>query len=157
MEIDRLIEQEGLFFEGAVEMKSIFHFKNKKAKILIIDDEEDVCVYLKSILDRTRKFEVCSTTSPIEGIALAKSNHPDLILLDVLMPEMDGTEVAEKLRDSLSTKDILIVFVTVLAKREDIEENEGKIGGHPFIAKPIQKEELIGRIETLLHETSVAR
>ncbi len=128
-----------------------------RSKILIIDDEEDVCVYLRSVLERTGKFEVWATTSPAEGIDLAKSNHPDLILLDIIMPEMDGTDVAEELHDNRSTRDILIVFVTVLAKREDVEGSEGIIGGHPFISKSIRKEELIARIESLLHETSAAQ
>jgi two-component system alkaline phosphatase synthesis response regulator PhoP len=127
-----------------------------KPKILIIDDEEDVCVYLKSILERTGKFEVWATASPGEGIALAKSNRPDLILLDIIMPEMDGTEVAEELQKTPSTRDILVVFVTVLAKREDVEGCEGIIGGHPFLCKTLDREEFIARIESLLHETSAA-
>lgn len=128
----------------------------KKPKILIIDDEKDICVYLKYILEKTGKFEVWATTSPTEGIALATSKHPDLILLDVIMPEMDGTQVAEQLHDNRSTRDILIAFVTVLAKREDIDEDKGMIGGHPFIPKSIEKEKLIARVESLLHETSAA-
>jgi len=131
-------------------MENISYPKLKKAKILIIDDEKDVCVYLKSILERTRKFEVLATTSPIEGIELAKDHHPDMILLDIIMSEMDGTDVAELLRDNRSTRDILIVFVTVLAKRKDIEVNRGMIGGHPFIPKCIEREEFIARIESLL-------
>lgn len=125
---------------------------NRKAKILIIDDEEDTCIYLKSILERTRKFEVLASTDPVEGIALAKNNHPDLILLDIIMPEMDGTQVAEHLSNDHTTKDILIVFFSVLASPQEVEENEGTIGGHPFISKPIVKEELIARLESLLHE-----
>lgn len=129
---------------------------NKKPKILIIDDEKDVCAYLGSILERTGKFEVLVTTSPNEGIALAKTRHPDLILLDIIMSEMDGTEVAEELYNDSSTRGILVAFVTVLASRKDVEQNEGMIGGHPLISKEIGKEELIARIESLLHETSAA-
>lgn len=134
-------------------MKNIFFNGAKKSKILIIDDEEDVCVYLKSILERTGKFEAYSTTSPIEGIALAKDKHPDMILLDIMMPEMDGTEVAVHLNEDSETKDILIVFVSVLVQPQDLKEKNGVIGGHPFISKPIDKDELIARIETLLQET----
>jgi two-component system cell cycle response regulator len=129
---------------------------NRKAKILIIDDEKDVCTYLKSILEKTGKFEVWATACPTEGILLARSKHPDLILLDIIMPEMDGTEVAEKLQDDPSTRGILIAFVSVLARQTDIKENQGVIGGHPFISKGIGKEELIARLESLLHETSLA-
>jgi CheY-like chemotaxis protein len=131
-------------------MKNIFFNLHKKAKILIVDDEEDVCFYLRSILERTGKFEAYATTSPMESIALAKRWHPDLILLDIMMPEMDGTEVAAKLYEDPDTKDILIAFVSVLVKPQDLKENEGKIGGHPFICKPIEKEDLIRRLEELL-------
>lgn len=123
---------------------------NRKPKILIIDDEKDVCIYLRSILARTQKFEVWATTSPTKGIALAKSKHPDLILLDIIMSEMDGTQVAEELGNDSSTRDILIVFVTVLASRRDVAENEGIIGGHPFISKEIGKEEIVARLESLI-------
>lgn len=124
----------------------------KRAKILIIDDEEDICAHLKSILGRTGKFQVWATTHPAEGIALAKSNHPDLILLDLIMPEMDGTQVAESLHDDPSTKDILIVFSSVLADPRFIERHGGVVGGHPFISKFVVKEELIARLEALLQE-----
>lgn len=139
-------------------MNNIFHHNNmKKAKILIIDDEEDICVYLKSILEKTKNYEVLATNNPKEGVILAKNCCPDLILLDVIMPGMDGTEVAEQLQDDISTRYIPIVFVTVLADREAIKENNGMIGGHPFISKPVLKEELIARIESLLHEASSAQ
>lgn len=127
----------------------------KKPRILVIDDEQDVCVYLRHILEKTGKFEVWATTSPSEGIYLATSKHPDLILLDIIMPEMDGTQVAEQLHDNRSTQDILIVFVSVLASREDVDKNKGIIGGHPFIPKAVDKEEFIARIESLLLEASI--
>jgi CheY-like chemotaxis protein len=136
-------------------MKNLFFQKHRKIKILVIDDEEDVCVHLKSILERTGKFTALTATSPIEGIILAQDNHPDLVLLDILMPDMDGTEVAACLQRNPSTRDILIVFVSVLAGPEEIEEYEGKIGGHPFISKPITKEELIARLEAILQEAHV--
>lgn len=135
-------------------MKNIFYFKNKPWKILIVDDEEDICHYLKSILEKTKKFQVWITTDPAEGITLAKSNHPDLVLLDIIMPGIDGSEVAERLKSDPTTRDILIVFLSVLALREDIEKNGGVIGGHPFIAKSFTKDELITRLEELLQERS---
>ena len=131
---------------------NILYPHSKRAKILIIDDEEDICVHLKSILEREGKFEVWDTTNQVEGIALAKSSHPDLILLDLIMPEMDGSQVAESLHDNPSTKDILIVFSSVLAESRFIEQHRGVVGGHPFISKFVPKEELIARLEELLQE-----
>jgi two-component system alkaline phosphatase synthesis response regulator PhoP len=123
---------------------------HKKIKILIIDDEEDICVYLKSALNKTGRYEVLATTNPFEGIDMAKEHHPDLILLDIIMPQMDGTLVAEYLTNGHITRDTLIVFFTVLTEQQDIERNDGMIGGHPFISKPISTEELIRRLDELL-------
>ncbi|MFC1646559.1 two-component system response regulator [Candidatus Omnitrophota bacterium] len=127
-------------------------FFHKKAKILIIDDEKDICDSLGRILERTGKYEVWTTTSPIKSISLAKKNHPDLILLDIIMPEMNGAIVAERLAKDPSTKDIRIAFVTVLAGQKEIKKGYGLIGGHPFISKPFSKEKILERIEFLLQE-----
>ncbi|PIQ88996.1 MAG: hypothetical protein COV72_05425 [Candidatus Omnitrophica bacterium CG11_big_fil_rev_8_21_14_0_20_42_13] len=128
----------------------------KKAKILIIDDEKTMCASLKSFLERTGKYEIYSTTSPIEGINLAKKKQPDLILLDIIMAEMDGSEVAAYLSDDPSTKDILILFVSVLVNREEVEKNKGLVGGRPFISKPLDIKKLMARIESLLQVPPIA-
>ena len=126
----------------------------KKPKILIIDDEKDICVYTQSILERTGKFETLTTTSASEGIALAIKDPPDLILLAIMMTEMDGAEVAEQLQANPGTRGIPIVFVTALVDQKDIKESHGLIGGHYFIRKPAKKEELIACIESLFPETA---
>jgi len=136
-----------------VELENIF--SHKKAKILIIDDERDTCDFLESILERTGKYEIWATTSPIESLSLAKENHPDLILLDIIMPEMDGTIVAERLADDPSTKGILIAFISVLAGQKEINTGKkGSIGGHPFIPKPFSEDQILARIESLLRKTN---
>lgn len=137
-------------------MNKIFFPKHKKAKILIIDDEQDVCESLKSILEKTGRFDVWASTDAFEGISLVESQHPDLILLDIVMPEIDGTEVAERLQNNEAAKDIIIVFTSVLADTEEVKENKGLIGGRPFISKPIKKDDLIARIESLLSERAAA-
>lgn len=128
---------------------------SRKAKILIIDDEKTTCELLKSTMERTKKYEVWSTTSPSEGIDLAKKYRPDLILLDIVMPEMDGTEVATRLGDDPSTKNILIVFVSVLANQEEVDSKKGVIGGHPFISKPLNTKILMARIDSLLEDANI--
>lgn len=132
-------------------MKNIFSLKAKK-KILIIDDEEDIVTSLKSILERTGKFEVFATTSPMEGLDIARAKQPDMALLDLLMPEMSGTEVADLLAKDPPTKDCIVVFVSALAEQQDVDKNTGVIGGHQFISKPVEKEELIARIEAIFAE-----
>ena len=121
-----------------------------KAKILIIDDEEDICHFSKSILEKTGKFEVLTAMRPMTGINLAKLNKPDLVLLDLFMPEMDGSKVAEHLLNNEITKDIPIVFLTALVKDQDVQK-DGKIAGRMFIPKPVAPEELIAKVSALLH------
>lgn len=121
-----------------------------KKKILVIDDEEDICQFTKSVLEKTGRFEVNCTTKSQEGLALAKSFHPDLVLLDVFMLEMDGGDIAAALAQDKATKDIRVVFLTALALKSEVEEGAGEIAGHPFIAKPVTSDELIMRIDLLL-------
>ena len=120
----------------------------RKARILIIDDEEDICRYSKSLLEKTGRFEAAATTNARQGVALARKNPPDLILLDVNMPDMDGGDVVRELEDFPATKDIPVLFVTALLRRS--EEHEDKVGKHHYIAKPVQPAELIRKIDSLL-------
>jgi CheY-like chemotaxis protein len=122
----------------------------RKARILVIDDEEDICHFSKSILEKTGKFEVLASTDALTGINLAKNHRPDLILLDINMPKMDGGAVAQNLLENKSTSEIPIVFLTALLRKAEVEENTGKIGGHFFIAKPVDPKELIKKIELIL-------
>lgn len=124
----------------------------RKPKILIIDDEYDICEFTKSMLEKTKKFDAITTTKAAEGIVLAKTQHPDLILLDLSMPDMDGSQVAEAIRQDSATKDIPIVFLTGLANKKELDNNSGIIGGNFFIAKPADKEELVERIESILQK-----
>ena len=123
---------------------------DKKQKILIIDDEEDLCHFVKLNLERTGRFNVLVATRAQAGIDLAKINQPDLILLDIRMPDMDGSQVAENLLLEPTTAKIPIVFLTALAQKKEVASAEGVIGGRTFIAKPVSPQELIARIEIVL-------
>jgi two-component system, OmpR family, alkaline phosphatase synthesis response regulator PhoP len=133
---------------------------SEKKKILMIDDEQEICDLIKSVLERTGRFEVLVSTRAKEGIQLAKSNMPDLILLDVMMPDMDGTEAARLLCEDEQTKAITIVFVTAIAipmafmaalvQNEELKQKAGPVGGHYFIQKPISPKDLIQRLDEIL-------
>jgi len=97
-------------------------------------------------LEKTGKFEVMTTTSGSRGIVMASKEHPDLIVLDIIMPEMSGGQVAEQLLDSPKTKNIPILFITAIASRKVVQSQEGIIGGRNFIAKPVTPEELMAKI-----------
>ena len=123
----------------------------EKKKILLIDDEEDFCFFVKANLENTKEFEVITTSKSQEGIELAQREKPDLILLDILMPEMTGGEVAQVLLDNPETKNIPIIFITAIVTKDEIgPETIKKIGGRNFIAKPIATKELIKAIKKVL-------
>jgi two-component system, OmpR family, alkaline phosphatase synthesis response regulator PhoP len=133
---------------------------SEKKKILMIDDEQEICELVKSILERTGRYEVTVSTRAPVGIQLAKTYKPDLILLDVMMPEMDGTEAARLLCEDEQTKSIIIVFVTAVAvpmaflaslvRSEELKEKAVKAGGQYFIQKPISPKDLILRLDEIL-------
>jgi|SRR5208283_917282 len=121
-----------------------------KTKILMIDDEEDLAYFVRLNLEKTGKFTVITAKRGSEGIKLAKTEKPDLILLDLVMPGLDGGQVAAQLMDNASTEKIPIIFLTALVNKKQVEDGEGKIGGRDYIAKPVTSEELIIRIELVL-------
>jgi len=121
-----------------------------KTKILIVDDEETICSIVKLNLERTGDYEVLSATRGEDGIRLAREEKPDLVLLDIYMPEMSGPEVVERLVADPVTRDIPIVFLTGVVTAQDIEANKGLIGGRQFIAKPITSSGLESAIRSVL-------
>jgi len=122
----------------------------EKKKIAIIDDEETLCYLVKLNLESTGRFEVISTTDPRESIGLMRAHKPDLILLDLMMPYMEGSEVAEKLMEFDETRNIPIIFLTALAEKHQVNSNMGTIAGREFIAKPVTTSELVQRINAAL-------
>jgi CheY-like chemotaxis protein len=119
-------------------------------KILIIDDEEKFCRAIKKALELKTDFQVLTATEGLEGVRLAKTQKPDVILLDVMMPGMFGTDVAEKLSDDPATGSIPIIFVTAIIKQEEVEAKNYIAGGHSFIAKPVIIDDVIKRINEVL-------
>ncbi|KPK98087.1 MAG: histidine kinase [Omnitrophica WOR_2 bacterium SM23_72] len=115
-----------------------------KKKILIIDDEVAFTRMIKLNLEATGRYEVSEENKGAQGVAAAKEARPDLILLDIIMPDLDGTTVATQLKEDPATKDIPVVFLTVVVQKKEIEDSGNIIGGYPFIAKPVNMEELIG-------------
>lgn len=117
-------------------------------KILVIDDRPDNVYYLQSRLQQ-ENFLVISAFSGPEGIEKAKSQKPDLILLDIMMPGMDGYEVCKILTNDEETKDIPIILVTAKVDSNDVAEGL-KVGAFDYIKKPFDKIELIARINSAL-------
>ena len=120
---------------------------SEKKMILLIDDEEDFCFFVKLNLEKTGRFKVLTTTSGADGVVMASREHPDLILLDIIMPEMGGGQVAELLLENQNTRNIPVLFITAIASRREVQSQEGIIGGRNFIAKPVTPEELMAKID----------
>ncbi|MRR15188.1 MAG: response regulator [Deltaproteobacteria bacterium] len=124
----------------------------KPIHVLAVDDEDSFTFFVKLNLQtsKERQFKVTTANSGTEGLKLAKVGRPDLILLDVMMPDMSGAEVAEELLLDARTKSIPIIFVTALVQKDEVDKEAGQMGGREFIAKPVSKDELISRIESTL-------
>jgi CheY-like chemotaxis protein len=119
----------------------------EKKKILMVDDEQDFTKMVKLNLEETGEYAVMVENNSKKAFMAAKEFKPDLILLDVMMPGMDGGDVASELRSDDTLKDIPVVFLTAIIRGDEINSPDGSIGGHPFIAKPVSVKDLIKCIE----------
>jgi len=116
-------------------------------KILVVDDEKDMAHVLVQRLTRYG-YDVSSVNSGLEALKAAKQERFDLIILDILMPVMDGTEVARRLRDDPDTADIPLMFLTVLQTKGK-DKGYGLAGPHIIFAKPFDIQELGGVIDNI--------
>ncbi len=123
--------------------RSIMGKKEDKKKILIVDDEAGFCHLVKLNLERAGAYEVQTECEGSKALAAARAFKPDLIYLDVLMPGVSGPEVAAQLKKDKETSGIPIVFLTAAARKGEVDSGGGVIGGYPFLAKPVETEELI--------------
>ncbi len=126
-------------------------------KILIVDDEQDALSILEKEL-AGRGYFVISADNGNDAINLAKSERPDLIILDIWMSGMDGAEVDAKLKEDLKTKDIPVIFLTCLYQKKEGEE-QGRVisDAQVLIAKPYSIEGLLAQIEKLTNWQCVHR
>ncbi|MCD0490186.1 response regulator transcription factor [Pedobacter sp. MC2016-14] len=119
-----------------------------KQKILIVDDEPDILELVEYNLKK-EGYQVFVANNGQEGIALAKKVHPDLIILDIMMPKMDGIEACRLMRAIPEFKNTFMVFLT--ARSEEYSEIAGfNVGADDYIAKPIKPRALVSRINAIL-------
>ena len=120
--------------------------------ILIVDDEEDILEFLEYNLKK-EDFEVYTASSGRKAIEIAQKVNPDLIILDVMMPDLDGIETCKELRDLPNLKNTLIAFLT--ARNEDYSQIAGfDAGADDYINKPIKPRVLVSRIKALLRRNN---
>lgn len=125
----------------------------QKETILIVDDEADIREFLKYNLEKS-DYKVITAKDGKDGVESFKNENPDLILLDVMMPGMDGMEVCSMIREMEDIKQPIIAFLT--ARSEDYSQIAGfEVGGDDYITKPIRPRVLVSRIEALLRRKTV--
>lgn len=125
---------------------------NQNNKILIADDEQDILEFLRYNIEKGG-YTVLSATNGSEAIAIAIRENPDLILLDIMMPEIDGVEVCRNLRERPAFQNTIISFLT--ARSEDYSQIAGfEVGADDYITKPIKPRILLARIGALLKRKS---
>ncbi len=123
-----------------------------KQKILIVDDEPDILELIEYNLKK-EGYQVYLASNGQEGVAMAKKVHPDLIILDIMMPKMDGIEACRLMRAIPEFKNTFMVFLT--ARSEEYSEIAGfNVGADDYIAKPIKPRALISRINAILRRNT---
>lgn len=126
-----------------------------EAKILVIDDEPDIVEFLSYNL-RKEGYNIYTALNGKEGINTIQKVTPHLVLLDIMMPEMDGIETCEKIRENPENDNMLIVFLT--ARSEDYSQIAGfTAGADDYITKPVKPKVLVSRLNAILRRYGVKR
>jgi two-component system alkaline phosphatase synthesis response regulator PhoP len=122
--------------------------KNTDIKILLVDDEPDILEIVGYNL-KNEGYQITTAKNGLEAIELAKKIKPHLIILDIMMPEMDGIEACEKIRANSALEDVIITFFT--ARSEDYSQVAGfNVGADDYITKPIKPKVLVSKVKALL-------
>lgn len=121
-------------------------------KILVVDDEENIRMLLKYNLEKDG-YEVLEAADGEEGLKLAKAERPNLMLLDLMLPKIDGLEVCRQLKGTLETSSLPIIMLT--AKSDEVDKVIGlELGADDYLAKPFSPRELLARIKAVLRRSA---
>ena len=125
--------------------------ENKK-KILLVDDDESITRTLKLFLDRRGGYEVKTENRGSHGVQAARDFRPDLIVLDIVMPDADGGAIAQDLGEDPELKSVPIVFLSAIIKKNAMGSQGTTTGegGHTYLAKPVEPDALISHIQERL-------
>jgi len=119
-----------------------------KSKILIVDDEPDI-IETVSFMLQARNFDVITASDGLEGLSKVRSERPDLTLLDIMMPGMDGYEVCIKLKKDKDTKNMPVIMLTAKGENEAVTMAH-RSGADDYIVKPFSLPTLINKLNNLL-------
>ena len=119
-----------------------------RSRILLVDDEPDI-VETVSFMLQSRNYQVSIASGGQEGIDKAKEEHPDLLLLDIMMPGMDGYDVCMKLKADSDTKDIPIIMLTAKGESEAVLKSHS-LGADDYVVKPFSLPTLLSKLKKFL-------
>ncbi len=119
----------------------------ERSRILIVDDEKVTTRLLRMTLEQTAKYEVREVNDSTLVLQAAHAFRPDLIVLDVIMPDKDGGDVAAELKDDPMLSKIPVVFLTATVRKSEVDARGGVMGGYPFLAKPASTAAIVEFIE----------
>jgi adenylate cyclase len=118
-------------------------------RILVVDDEPEIALLIRSRLE-SEGYQISVAADGVEALRKARVVRPDLIVLDVVLPKLDGGQVFAKLREDKKTRKIPIIFLTALKAKESDLELGNDVGLHTVFAKPFDPDELLGTIRDML-------
>jgi len=121
-----------------------------KKRILVVDDEPALTRMVKLNLERNGNYEVRTENQGSKAVQAAREFKPDLIFLDVMMPDMSGDEISAQLKEDEELSRIKFIFMTAIVTKDETESMGSSIGGHEFLAKPVKTDELLATIERVL-------
>lgn len=116
-------------------------------RVLLIDDEAGLTRLLRLNLEQAGGYEVWTENQGRLAYEVARRVQPDIIFCDIIMPDMSGTEVAAQIKADPALAHVPLIFLTAAVSREEVEDRGGMIGGHAFIAKPVEVGHVIACIE----------
>ncbi len=122
----------------------------EKTRVLVVDDEASITRMIKLNLEKTGDYEVWTENEGCRAVEAARKFRPDIVFLDVMMPDLQGNIIAEQLEEDAELRDIKRVFLTAIVTRDETADGGNEIGGNHFLAKPVNTQDIIRMIKKLL-------
>jgi excisionase family DNA binding protein len=128
---------------------------SSKRKVLVVDDDPDLVELIVSVLEADRRFETKVATNGFEAGMMVKEYRPDIIILDVMLPDINGKEVCIRVRNDASLENVKIICISGMVERNKIKELK-EVGADDFLQKPFETDVLLSRICRLLGVEAIA-
>jgi excisionase family DNA binding protein len=125
-----------------------------KRKILVVDDDQELVDLIVDVLVKDGRFEVRSVNNGFDAGMMVKEYHPDLLVLDVMLPDINGREACQRVRSDKTMDDVKIICISGMIENDKVEDLKAA-GANDFMHKPFEVDQLIDRIGTLLDVESV--